>query len=339
MPNGWGGYYPFGKVGWRSSKGPECREPRRLWIKTRSNLLCVRNWLLWWTIVDSVSIFGQDWQHSIKSWEPRREASRGHTRRKAHRVLRRAFCPLLRQHEEREIALRLECGVFVGSGGVLGFGVLGVQDGNLSDQSSKSHHLLAHLAMRLTDRTENLATEALGYILNNSAAARANEVGELASEGDLRQLHAFCKREDIDAFPPLRSVELGPDVSRRLRNLRKLVDEATELARARGFVDTTGLKVTPQTYGYGRYIRLGSAESGWAEAWFGVNYYRWGVDAETPIWLHFVESKDSPHMSLEEVDGKLQRRRFYIPLPTGVEYESVRDEVVKNLRWLAEGLC
>lgn len=173
--------------------------------------------------------------------------------------------------------------------------------------------------------------------LLDAMLSRANQIGEFASEGDLRQLLALCNREDVDAFLPLRSSELGPDVPRLLRNLRRLVDDATERAREKGFADTTGLKVTPQTYGYGRYIRLGNAESGWAEAWFGVNYNRW-VTGESPIWVQFVESKDSPHMSLHDVDGKLQSRNFYIPLPTGVEYKSVCDEVVKSLGWLAEGL-
>ena len=39
-------------------------------------------------------------------------------------------------------------------------------------QEPKTDSLLAHLAARLTDRTETLATEALGYILSRSRAAR-----------------------------------------------------------------------------------------------------------------------------------------------------------------------
>lgn len=56
---------------------------------------------------------------------------------------------------------------------------------------SGSGSLLAHLASRLTGRTETLATEALGYILDRSVAARralramvsegADDVGEIVS--------------------------------------------------------------------------------------------------------------------------------------------------------------
>ncbi|MCY3819088.1 MAG: hypothetical protein OXH52_06960 [Gammaproteobacteria bacterium] len=174
--------------------------------------------------------------------------------------------------------------------------------------------------------------------LLRAMSSRASDEGDVAAEGDLQQLLALCEREDSDAFLPIRAEEFGPAVPRRLLNLQQLVDDATERARERGFADTKGLNVTPQTYGYGRYLRLGRADAGWAEAWFGVNYQRWAKEGETPLWLHFVHGGNSPHMSLADLRSRLGGTHFYVPLPVGVEYDSALDAVVKSLGWLAEGL-
>lgn len=89
--------------------------------------------------------------------------------------------------------------------------------------------------------------------------------------------------------------------------------------------------MTPQVYGYGRFIRLGNEKSGWAEAWFGLHYKRWATELDTPIWLHFIESE---YMSLAEVRNRLKGNTyFYIPLPVGVEYDAVLESVVQSLEW------
>ena len=174
-------------------------------------------------------------------------------------------------------------------------------------------------------------------VLLNEMSKRAATDADPAAERDILQLAALCERQDAEAFLPLRPDEFGPATPRRLLNLRTLVDDATERACAAGFADTSGLKVTPQPYGYGRYLRLGGKCSLWAEAWFGLNYNRWANEQESPLWIHFVDSKK--HLSLNAVREKLEATYFFIPLPTGVEYDSVLETVVTNLQWLAEGLA
>lgn len=101
--------------------------------------------------------------------------------------------------------------------------------------------------------------------------------------------------------------------------------------------DTKGLKTTPQTYGYGRYLRLGKDDGGWAEAWFGVNYEKWATKRNTPVWLHFTGA-GTTCLSMPEIRARLGFDSCYIPLPAGVEYNSVLDKVVENLKWLSESL-
>ena len=86
-----------------------------------------------------------------------------------------------------------------------------------------------------------------------SAIAAADPI-----ESDIRQLQALCEQQDATAFLPIQTEEFARAISRRLLQLNQLIDDAVERARRLGFVDTTGLIATPQRYGYGRYLKLGS---------------------------------------------------------------------------------
>lgn len=168
----------------------------------------------------------------------------------------------------------------------------------------------------------------------SALSSRMREEGDVLAERDVLQLDALCERQDAEAFLPLRAEEFGPEVPRRLINLQQLVNDATEGARAEGFADTTGLKVTPQPYGYGRYLRLGRENGAWACGWFGVHFELWARERETPLWLQFNGSD----MPLAEITRRVGSDRIFFELPTGVEYRSVLEHVLKGLESLAEGV-
>lgn len=134
--------------------------------------------------------------------------------------------------------------------------------------SNTNGSLLAYLASRLTGRTEVLATEALGYILSYSVAARAALSDAVRTETDAKDLIESVKTEvtgeegervDLVGFDKqgservlieakfwagltehqpntyierLRRVsdEFEPDIPRRLPSLQKLINDATERA-------------------------------------------------------------------------------------------------------------
>ena len=168
--------------------------------------------------------------------------------------------------------------------------------------------------------------------LLGSMSSRASVDGDSATERDILQLNALCEREDSEAFLPLRSEEFGPVFPRRMRHLHQLVYDAVERAREAGIANTTGRNVTPQTYGYGRYLQIGSQENIRAEAWFGVNYDRWATEEETPLWLHF----DKRYKSTVDIANKIGYDHASFTLPIGVEYQAVLDSVVDYLREIAE---
>lgn len=178
-------------------------------------------------------------------------------------------------------------------------------------------------------------------------ASRANVEGDGLIAEDVRQLVALCERQDTDAFVPLRSDELSPEVPRRLRDLRSLIDTARDEAAREGFANKDGLNVRPRNWGYGAYLRLGSDSAGvWAGAWLGVHDELW-LDRGHPLWIRFDSGKDD--LPNEEVERRLGCRgverqsdgalSLPIELPIGKEYAEVLDSVVDALREAAQKLA
>ena len=168
--------------------------------------------------------------------------------------------------------------------------------------------------------------------LLGAMTTRAGIDGETPAKRDILQLAALCERQDTDAFLPLRPEELAPAFPRRMRDMQRLVGDATERGRQDGFVNTKGLHVAPQADGYGRYLRLGKNDAWVAGAWFGVHYRLWTRQKETPLWLRF----SSRYATLTR--ERLGDQNYGFTLPTGVEYDAVLDSVVDQLKNVADAL-
>ena len=168
--------------------------------------------------------------------------------------------------------------------------------------------------------------------LLGAMTTRAGIDGETSTNRDILQLAALCERQDTDAFLPLRPEELAPAFPRRMRDMQRLVDDATKRGRQDGFVNTKGLNVAPRADGYGRYLRLGKNGSWVAGAWFGVHYKLWTQQKETPLWLRF--SNRYATLTRE----RLGDQNYGFTLPTGVEYDAVLDSVVDQLKNVADAL-
>ena len=169
-------------------------------------------------------------------------------------------------------------------------------------------------------------------------ASRAGTTGESHVKCDIQQLQGLAQQMDEDAFLPLRQDELGPEFSRRVLHLQRLIEDATSSLRAVGIVDTTGLNVASQAEGYGRYMRLGGAQ-----VWFGVRFDLWARYRDVPLWLYFYEELAETRHRLESLRrGDPSRvienpRALFVPiyLPVGVEYDAVLDAVVTRLKEVA----
>ncbi|MYB43847.1 MAG: hypothetical protein F4X74_02755 [Acidimicrobiia bacterium] len=167
--------------------------------------------------------------------------------------------------------------------------------------------------------------------LLDAMRSRANAAGDSSAVRDILQLGALCERQDQDAFLPLRSEELAPAFPRRMRDMQKLVNDATTRARRGGFVSTKGLRVVPQAHGYGRWLKIGKDGTSFP-AWFGVHHGLWVRQKETPLWLCFSNRQWSL------VKEKLSDQNYGFTLCVGVEYGEVLDSVVGQLEEIANAL-
>ena len=90
-------------------------------------------------------------------------------------------------------------------------------------------------------------------------------------------------------------------------------------------MSVNGLRVTPQSHGYGRYFRFQRDDSN--GHWIGVNHEKWAQYGDTPLWLGI--SGKVGEIKVEAIAKELgvRRKGRWIPihLLTGVEYQEVLD--------------
>lgn len=138
---------------------------------------------------------------------------------------------------------------------------------------------------------------------------------------DIRQLRGLAQAQDSQAFLPIHSEELSPNLGHRLAWYNQLVDAVVDSRGvAQKWMNIQNLRATPQWYGYGRYFRFSGLKG---VCWFGVNVRRWANDADTPLWLHHYDNS---------------RARMWTPIypKLGAEYPEVLNDVASQLKALAE---
>ena len=154
-------------------------------------------------------------------------------------------------------------------------------------------------------------------------------------KSDIRQLRGLAHEQGDQLFLPIRSEELSPSLARRVVWYRRLVDDTVDARGvSEGWMDIKGLRATAQWYGYGRWIRFSGVENSF---WFGVNHEQWAGNGDTPLWLSV---SDRNQVSMDEIGRELRVRihNEWVPihLKTGVEYDSVLDDVVSQLKVIAK---
>ena len=170
--------------------------------------------------------------------------------------------------------------------------------------------------------------------LLDGMAARTRDDRETGFENEIRQLRSLAKYAYTGTIEPIAQDEkIGVDSENRIRQFNQLIDEATAKGIEQGWVDRKGLRATPRSYGYGRYIRLLGAV-----VWFGVNTERFEETGDTPLW---VNSQYTFQPIATELVGKLDLQESYwvpVTLKRGVEYPKMLDGVVESLKHTADAI-
>ena len=157
-------------------------------------------------------------------------------------------------------------------------------------------------------------------------AVKVKESGESDVESDIQQLRGLAEFADRGRFQPIRESgeDFGPD-SQRMRDLRHLIDAATERGISAGWASKKGLNRTPRSYGYGRYVALSDVV-----VWFGVNNNRWETYGDTPLWIDFFHYARFSKTTLENL-GVRDECWIPITMEKGVEFPQLLEDVVSKL--------
>ena len=168
-----------------------------------------------------------------------------------------------------------------------------------------------------------------------------NVGGDSQIVSDIQQLGGLARRQDAEAFLPIRPEELAPSLPRRMRLINGLVDDVIRQGRREIEITTRGLRATPQREGYGRYFRFTNVPG---VLYLSVNYWLWSTEADTPLWLwingdvpvDFDKLLDN-YPSLADYEGY----GYYdvpIRLKAGVEYQAVLDDVIRQIKEIKESV-
>ena len=185
--------------------------------------------------------------------------------------------------------------------------------------------------VRVGDTQRHLMIVSWGSLLD-SMAARTRDYGESSVETEIRQLRTLAQFADEGGMKPIaKGEEFGADLDRNLRLYKRLIDAATERGIGQGWVDRSGLRATPRSYGYGRYVRLHGTVM-----WFGVNVEQFEKTVDTPLWVN-------SRYSFQDIATKLAEQldlqdSYWIPvtLKRGAEFPEMLDGVVESLKQIAD---
>ena len=189
--------------------------------------------------------------------------------------------------------------------------------------------------IRIEGTTRHLMLVSWTSLLDRMSS-QAREAGELEIESDIQQLRGLAAYAETGAVSPFHQSgeDYGPESS-RMKDLKHLIDTATDRAIGAGWADRKGLNRTPRSYGYGRYIRLYGTT-----VWFGVNRDLWEEDGVTPLWVEAYPLKATPVADLWEPTDLHGRNKTWIPIAVlpDTEFNKLLDDVVDQLMAISEAL-
>ena len=103
---------------------------------------------------------------------------------------------------------------------------------------------------------------------------------DFSVRSDINQLRGLCERIDNEAFLPINSKDLSPEIPRRILSYQTIISKTIDrLVNELGF-SIKNYKKTPQWYGLSRFVDKKPFTMA-----LEVNLEYWSKYADTPIWL------------------------------------------------------
>lgn len=170
-----------------------------------------------------------------------------------------------------------------------------------------------------------------------SAVQASTENGRHYVLNDIHQLRGLCEKLDADAFHPLHADELGPEVARRMIDLRKLVNDLRKVVKKDD--DFSSWQVDGRMKRRTTVYRF--VGSLYGSKWFlGIFYDRWNDQEVSPFWIKFVDGNQERRQKIREaLRGKVTvhkhpnpNKTHHILMPLTLEHGVERREVIANLK-------
>ena len=189
--------------------------------------------------------------------------------------------------------------------------------------------------VRVGNTQRHLMVVSWGGLLDSMAARSRDDGSQPHIEAEIRQLRSLAKFADAGAIKPIsKGEEFGADSEARKRQYKRLIDAATERGIRQGWVDRKGLRATPRSYGYGRYIRLlGNM------VWFGVNVNQFERTGRAPLWVDCQWYSSQFKAANFSEEFQLQDNSWLpVELKRDVEYPEMLEGVVDSLKHIADAI-
>jgi hypothetical protein len=120
---------------------------------------------------------------------------------------------------------------------------------------------------------------------------------ERTSISDIDQIIGFCEIIDNNTFLPIQDNDLSPSFAKRIYSYYDLLDKMVDKLKMLIDISTSGLKATPQRFGYTRYLRIGNNCVS-----LELNTLFWAEYTDTPFWISI---KDHEWQQPNELKNKL----------------------------------
>jgi hypothetical protein len=175
-------------------------------------------------------------------------------------------------------------------------------------------------------------------VLNTLEATTRESTEETRRQtlNDIQQLRGLCNRLNAEGFHPLHAGELGPEVGRRMIDLRQLVEELHAEIQTDAFepwTDVSQMRRRTKVYRFTGDL--------YGTKWYlGIMYRQWRDLEDSPLWLKLREPDASRRQNLRSAlrtevtilkdlkPSKSNDTLIPLDLPLGVS----RKEVVSDLK-------
>jgi hypothetical protein len=163
---------------------------------------------------------------------------------------------------------------------------------------------------------------------------------------DVGQLDGLCDRMDTEGFLPLTAEELSSSIPRRVFQMGKIVDDATDELVRREVASTKGLRNSSMNGRYGRYMRLRGVP-----VLFACPLWLW-VKHHSPLWVYVnnwgtgAAGKKLAYHAVQQLKDRVQvvlstenDPCVEIRVPLGADRDQVVAAVVEQMIRLGETIA